>query len=424
MAAGEGPRLWAAATLAAAAASAAAGLALGLEPSAAALLAGALVLAAAWAVWLWTSAPSQAARQRDGREAQVFAEAAAFDVLRRIPEPCLVVNAASRVAMANDAAAAFFGLADGRPLAAVLRAPAILDAVARSLDGGPAEDVEFELPVPVSRHIEAHVTALPAGADPRALVLMRDVTAVRRVERMRADFVANASHELRTPLASLAGFIETLRGPARDDAEARDRFLEIMEVQAARMRRLIDDLLSLSRIELNEHVRPEGRVDLRAVFRDVLDGAQPQIEAARATVRIEAAADVPPVTGDRDELVQVVQNLLDNAIKYAAEGGEIRLTLAAREPDLTLGPEPLVAMAVADQGPGIAREHLPRLTERFYRVDDKTSRERGGTGLGLAIVKHIVNRHLGRLEIDSAPGEGSRFTVLLPRFKPRAIGGD
>jgi two-component system phosphate regulon sensor histidine kinase PhoR len=242
------------------------------------------------------------------------------------------------------------------------------------------------------------------------LVLLHDITDARRVEAMRVDFVANASHELKTPLASLSGFIDTLRGHARDDPEAQARFLEIMAEQAGRMRRLIDDLLSLSRIELREHVRPDREVDLLGVVKDVTDALGPLAEQNGVEIVISASADLPKVRGDRDELAQVVQNLADNALRYGRAGKRIEISLA---PDVRAG-RPMLRLSVRDFGPGIPREHLPRLTERFYRVDAAASRAKGGTGLGLAIVKHIVNRHQGMLGMDSELGRGAIFTVHIP----------
>ncbi|BCW90676.1 Adaptive-response sensory-kinase SasA [Alphaproteobacteria bacterium SO-S41] len=346
---------------------------------------------------------------------QPLRDPAPLEVLRHafaaLPDACLLIDLYGRVVMRNTAAGDLTGAVEGKPFAAAFRIPAVLQAVDRVLDEGPAEEISFTLPVPIERTIEAHVAPLgAAGYGAHAVVLLRDTTAMTRVERMRADFVANASHELRTPLTSLSGFIETIRGPARDDPEAQARFLEIMQTQADRMRRLIDDLLSLSRIELNEHVRPSGKVDLAGIAGDVVDAVQPQLGRAGIKAIITAEPGVPSVLGERDELIQVVQNLLDNAVKYGSEGGDVAIRIGAVQ-ELT---GMMVTCAVSDKGPGIAREHLPRLTERFYRVDAKASRERGGTGLGLAIVKHIVNRHRGRLEIESEPGQGSRFTVFLP----------
>ena len=250
---------------------------------------------------------------------------------------------------------------------------------------------------------------------------------MKRAEEARADFVANASHELRTPLAAVSGFIDTLKGHARDDEKAREKFLDIMSVEAGRMRRLIDDLLSLTRIELNEHVPPSGEVDLAGVVRDAAAALMPLAEADDVTIAIEAAPDLPLVAGERDELIQLFQNLLNNAIKYGRQGGHVWVTVSravAPASPLGRGGVPaLVSASVRDDGEGIPREAIPRLTERFYRVDVKRSRERGGTGLGLAIVKHIVNRHQGRLLIESQPGEGSTFTVLLPAVSVRKMEG-
>jgi two-component system phosphate regulon sensor histidine kinase PhoR len=227
---------------------------------------------------------------------------------------------------------------------------------------------------------------------------------------MRADFIANASHELRTPLASLSGFIDTLLGPARDDAEARARFLAIMKTQATRMARLIDDLLSLSRVELTEHMHPETPVDLVPVVRQVVDGLQTLALDRKVEIKIAQPNAPVMVAGDRDELTRVFENLAENALKYGAGGKRVEIAFAERtSPD---GAEALVS--VRDYGPGIAAEHIPRLTERFYRVDVAQSRAEGGTGLGLALVKHILNRHRGKLNIESAAGQGATFTVRLP----------
>jgi two-component system phosphate regulon sensor histidine kinase PhoR len=228
---------------------------------------------------------------------------------------------------------------------------------------------------------------------------------------MRADFVANAGHELKTPLSTLLGFIETLRGPARDDAAARERFLGILYEQAGRMARLVDDLLSLSRIEQKVHIHPDTTTDLVMIVNEVTDGLAPLARERDVEIRINGEADSLDVLGDRDELIRVFENLIENALKYGASGKRVDITLT-REP---AAGEPRDAMvAVRDYGPGIAPEHLPRLTERFYRVDIAESRAQGGTGLGLALVKHILNRHRGRLMIDSTLGSGATFTARLP----------
>jgi two-component system phosphate regulon sensor histidine kinase PhoR len=250
------------------------------------------------------------------------------------------------------------------------------------------------------------------------LMTFHDLTPLRRVEEMRADFVANASHELRTPLAALSGFIETLQGSARDDAKARARFLAIMQDQARRMARLIDDLLSLSRIELNAHRRPDTPVDLVPIIRQVADGLETLAHDRGVVIDVEAA-NALTVPGDRDELVRLFENLIENALKYGAPGKRVDIKLSE---SVSAEGAPEARVGVRDYGPGIAPEHLPRLTERFYRVDVRESRAQGGTGLGLALVKHILNRHRGRLSIESVPGAGATFTVYLPTVAVAPVG--
>jgi len=364
-------------------------------------------------------AREEVAAARRELEASVSGDLAVFDAL---PDPLLMISAERRIQRANPAAEEMLeaggGLA-GRDLTSVLRNPELLDAVEAVLGGAEGRVAEFARPGQVARYFSARVARLPGARrdGAAAIVTLHDLTALKRAEQMRADFVANASHELRTPLASLLGFIETLKGPAREDAEAQERFLEVMHEQGRRMARLVEDLLSLSRIELLEHSPPRGRADLAALVRTVVNTLQPQASARNMSFEL-ALEGLPKVTGDPDELTQVLQNLIDNALKYGRAGTAVRVAGRALAPDSTqtrrLG-RPGVALSVADRGEGIAREHLSRLTERFYRVDTARSRKLGGTGLGLAIVKHILNRHRGRLEIESTPGEGSTFTVLLPR---------
>ncbi len=377
---------------------------------AALLIAFAAVAAGALGWWLARRPASPvAARAVD------VADTAALDdlnaILQALPHAALLLDEAGRVTARNQQAADLTGATAGKPFGATFRVPDLLNAIEQVRDGGERADASFTLPVPVERSIEAHVAPVNASGRRYVLVFLHDITAMVRVEKMRADFVANASHELRTPLTSLSGFLETIMGPARDDPEATQRFLEIMQTQASRMRRLIDDLLSLSRIELNEHVRPSAKADLGAIARDVVDAAQPALNRAGIKAVISVADGAQPVTGARDELLQIAQNLIDNAVKYGGEGGDVSVSIFPAEG--------ATALSVTDKGPGIAREHIPRLTERFYRVDDAASRERGGTGLGLAIVKHILNRHRGRLEIESEPGKGSRFTVFIPVWQPQ-----
>lgn len=346
----------------------------------------------------------------------------AREMLERLPDPLMLLDESNRVVLANTAMRALVGTeANNKNVSAVLRTPALLEAIERSPSIGQPQSIAFSLPVPLEQHYQAHVMC--TEHTPRlTAVLLHNVTAMVRAQEARSDFIANASHELRTPLAALSGFIDTLRGHARDDEEARERFLDIMSGEANRMRRLIDDLLSLTRIEQNEHVPPVDEVDIYAVVSEAAAALQGLASLDRVTLSIEQQGDLPLVLGDRDELVQLFQNLMHNAIKYGRRGGKVHVTLSPHPDEAAVpgrhGAESLIAIAVKDDGDGIPREAIPRLTERFYRVDVRRSRERGGTGLGLAIVKHIVNRHHGRLIIDSQPGEGSTFTVLLPVRRP------
>jgi two-component system phosphate regulon sensor histidine kinase PhoR len=336
-------------------------------------------------------------------------------VLAGLPQPVIALDAHGDVLAANAPARAVApALRVREPVSLALRVPEVLDAIRRAIASDVPQRAEFIERVPLDRWYEAIVVpvVLPEPSRPSAsrlvLVTLDDLTPLRRVEEMRADFIANASHELRTPLAALSGFIETLSGSARDDPEARERFLVIMRAQATRMARLIDDLLSLSRIELNAHLRPSTRVDLRAIVRQVVDGLQTLARDREVEVNVSASSEPIDVLGDRDELLRVFENLIENALKYAASGKRVDVALSA---DAARGE---ASIAIRDYGPGIAPEHLPRLTERFYRVDVADSRAQGGTGLGLALVKHILNRHGGRLTIESALGQGATFTAVLP----------
>ena len=339
---------------------------------------------------------------------------AARDLFEHLPDPLLLLEPSGRVLFANKAMGTVLGLeAHRKHVSTVLRTPVVLEAVERTAATGEPASVEFTVHVPVERHYEAHVSRTEQVPRITAL-LLHDLTAMKRSEQARADFVANASHELRTPLAAVSGFIDTLKGHAKEDPEAREKFLDIMSVEAGRMRRLIDDLLSLTRIEQNEHVRPSGRVALGDIVRDAVAALTPLAAADKVSIAIEEAPDLPDVVGERDELIQLFQNLIHNAIKYGKHGGHVWLTLSATPSQPRRGAGAMVSVAVRDDGEGIPREAIPRLTERFYRVDVKRSREKGGTGLGLAIVKHILNRHQGRMQVESQPGRGSSFIVSLP----------
>lgn len=323
-----------------------------------------------------------------------------------LPNPCFILTEDGSVRYANDRAIGLFGIVVGEVLTYRLRYPGLVAAFGRVTKGEGPQQVQFEERVPTERTFSAWFASLRGAGDGNNYVLvLDDLTEARATERMRVDFVANASHELRTPLASLSGFVETLQGPARNDAEARDRFLAMMHDQALRMSRLIDDLLSLSRVEMRAHVRPNDQVDLIALVRHVIDTMTPL--AAEMGVRIEAELPDHKITiaGDRDELVQVFNNLVENACKYGQAGERVVVRITGGEEG---GP---CSVVVKDFGPGIAPEHVPRLTERFYRVDADESRRHRGTGLGLAIVKHIVSRHRARLQVESIPGRGAQFAV-------------
>lgn len=332
------------------------------------------------------------------------------DALR---DPCFLIDRRAHLQYANPAALRDFpGAAIGDPLAFTLRNPAFLNTVDQAVRTGRRAEGEFSISVPTETWYQVEVTPLeaPEGAPLFLTVMLFNRTEQRRLDRMRADFVANASHELRTPLTSLIGFLDTLMGPAAKDKAARERFLEIMRGQAERMAGLIDDLLSLSRIELHQHRRPTGTANLAHVVGETVELLQPQAEEAGIAIEFESDIEDPVVTGDRNELAQVFQNLIDNALKYGGDGG--RVVVKLQRATERAGAD--VVVRVTDFGPGIAAEYVPRLTERFFRVDADASRRKKGTGLGLAIVKHIVTRHRGELSIVSELGKGTTVSVYLP----------
>jgi len=334
-------------------------------------------------------------------------------VISGVPDAVIVLDRASNVIGWNAAAQKIApALAAGSPLSLALRSADLISAVRRAAAARKAERIEFQEHVPIDTWWDAHIIPVEVSGPGRSraefiVLTFQDLAPLRRVEEMRTNFVANVSHELRTPLASVLGFVETLQGPAREDVTARDRFLVIMKEQAMRMKRLIDDLLSLSRAELGASVQPEQIVDVVNIVRQVADGLRPLAQEREVAIKIEAPAEPLNVRGDHDELVRVFENLIENALKYGGTGKKVDVSLARMPPHT-------VRISVRDYGPGIAAEHLPRLTERFYRVDVTESRAQGGTGLGLALVKHVLNRHRGRLLIDSELGKGATFTVELP----------
>lgn len=330
--------------------------------------------------------------------------------LSAIDMPLYLLDARENLRYENAAASSAFGLTPvGQHLSLRVRSPAILDMVRETIATGRPNSVEYSERLPSTQVYLARVAAVDPsrqkdGSERFFILSFRDISESRRIDKMRSDFVANASHELRTPLAALGGFIETLQGPARRDPKAAERFLGIMMEQVARMNRLVDDLLSLSRLELKAHIAPSERVELGPLLGYVCDGLAPLAESLG--VKIEVSLPDSPVTvaGDKDELLQVFENLIQNACKYGQEGKKVEVTLGG-------GGDHPVEVSVRDYGQGIPAEHIPRLTERFYRVNVEASRSKKGTGLGLAIVKHILTRHRARLLVNSKVGEGSTFTV-------------
>ncbi|MDO9416358.1 MAG: phosphate regulon sensor histidine kinase PhoR [Pararhizobium sp.] len=331
-------------------------------------------------------------------------------VLDALDTPVLVIAADETVLFQNDAAEKAFGsIPQNTYLAARVRSPGILDMVRETMATGVVNQIEHSerLPSEAVYIVRVAPASLPdpaAGPQIVYFISYRDISQARRIDRMRSDFVANASHELRTPLASLKGFIETLQGPARNDLKSHEKFLGIMNEQATRMSRLIDDLLSLSRLELKSHIAPDTSVDLAPLLGHVGDALAPLATDLDVTISLDLPKDPVFVQGDRDELIEVFENLVENACKYGQEGKKVEVTLGRT-------PQGGAEVTVRDYGPGIPAEHVPRITERFYRVNVEASRSKKGTGLGLAIVKHILTRHRARLLVRSEIGEGTVFTV-------------
>ncbi|MBB2158353.1 histidine kinase [Gluconacetobacter diazotrophicus] len=391
------------------------------------VVAGMALLAAGGMGWRMVAGRRRAATEDPGsdpaRAAPPSADALSrmIEVLDLVPAAILVLDAGGRILHAGPGAWELFG----DSLGAIVRHPAAQSALLRLHEGDRAE-VDMVLDVPVRRAVRAQFRRVDIGrGESVVLATLLDVSEQDAVERMRTDFVAYASHELRTPLAALTGFIETLRGPAADDPPAQQRFLGVMAGQAARMQRLLDRLLMLSRVQMSEHRKPRGQVNPAAVIARVRDETAPLLDGGPATLHIDMADDLPSFPGDSDQVVQVLLNLIENAIKYGSGESDraVRIGLRVRQAapsamvgvdvGATGGARNGIAFAVTDNGPGIEARHLPRLTERFYRVEGTAAR-RTGTGLGLAIVKHIIDRHDGRLTIDSVVGRGTAFTVWFP----------
>ncbi len=340
-----------------------------------------------------------------------------------LPDILVMCNDDHVIVRTNKAARTIFGqnLAN-KPLRTVIPNDVLANGVSAVIEELKGREVEFRLDDPVPRDFRAIIERFPIASTGgiSVIITLNDVTELKRVEKMRADFVANASHEIRTPLASIKGFVETLRGPAKDDPEARDEFLKVMDEQATRMTNLITDLLSLSKIEMNAHSTPQGKVDVLRIIRNEKETFSWLAKEKDMTIRIELSDTLPPARGEERELMQVVHNLIGNAIKYGNASTEVTVTarvtsMLPQDPNF-VNQDRAICVSITDRGEGIPKQHLPRLTERFYRVDSARTRTIGGTGLGLAIVKHIINRHRGVLAIDSVVGEGSTFSVFLPIY--------
>ena len=343
-------------------------------------------------------------------------ESIARSMLMAVPLPLILIDPEERIEGMNAPASALFGsVGEGRHYVTALRQPLLIDCIEKALRQRLEARTRYSRTEQEGEEIYRVVAApVQSESGPGVLVSFQDVTDLRRAEQMRRDFVANVSHELKTPLTALLGFIETLKGAARDDPHARERFLGIMEREAGRMNRLVHDLLSLSRVEGDERLRPTDPTDVRQIIQSTVTALRPMAEASTVDIAIMGDMDRSLVVpGDQDQLTQVFTNLLENAIKYGGGGGIVTIALSRqdRAPGFKDG---FVQVDVIDQGDGFDPVHIPRLTERFYRVDNHRSHELGGTGLGLSIAKHILNRHRGRFRIESAPGQGARFSVLLP----------
>ncbi len=395
-----------------------------------------MVLAAAACFWAMREGRRFVIASTGDDQIELVGLAELAPLLEALPDPALLIDPEGRIVSSNAAARRQMHFETrGQFLTSILRHPDVLEAVQAAVRDGITQAVEYETPAQVDRHTRCYVAPVTWGADRAAMLVFHDQTAKISTERMRADFLANASHELRTPLASLTLLIETIAGAARDNTADRDRFLGMMQVQADRMRRLIDDLLSLSRIELDEHVPPSDRADLAAVAHEVADSLAPLVSERNINLDVRTPDTPVTVVGERFQLAQIVQNLIDNAVKYTPDGGTVTVEVAAsgdrEEVSAQAGRRweeagrialltPTAAanrsyayVRVEDAGPGVSRRFLPRLGERFFRVEREMGDERGGTGLGLAIVKHIVNRHRGGFLVESQPGRGSAFAAYV-----------
>ncbi len=372
----------------------------------------------------WASAPLAKEREQNAKVARSKTAKRKNEkiiweqLIESIPDPVFILGPQNKLLYANEQAKNIFNIKSlGVGISAIIRTPKLLEAIDAVTESKEKKKIQLVERTPIERQFTVNIAWLAREdkSDPTILVHFRDLTEQERLNRMRADFIANASHELRTPIASLLGFVETLQGPAKNDEVAREKFLGIMAVQGRRMTNLVDDLLSLSRVEMNAHKIPNEKVDLVTLLHNTMDSLTPLAEQQNIKLEFEEPEEEFVAIGEEDELSQVFQNLVHNAIKYGKSDGEgyVRLFLAHIKRDKNKQEQ--IKVIVEDNGIGIASHHIPRLTERFYRADIEQSREKGGTGLGLAITKHIITRHRGELKVNSRKGHGSIFSVLLPK---------
>lgn len=372
----------------------------------------------------WVSAPLASERKTNARKSRKNTSKRKKEkviwgqLIESIPDPVFILGTQNKIIFANEQAINLFNIKDlGVNLAAIIRTPQLLETIEAVKESKAKEQIQLVERTPIERQFTVNIAWLSreGDTDPAILLHFRDLTEQERLNRMRADFIANASHELRTPIASISGFIETLQGPAKDDEVAREKFLGIMAVQGKRMTNLVDDLLSLSRVEMNAHKIPNAKINLTTLLHNTIDSLAPLAEQQDIKIVFDEPEGEFIAIGEEDELSQVFQNLVHNAIKYSKNDGEgyVRIYLAHSKRDKNK--QEKIKVIVEDNGIGIASHHIPRLTERFYRADSEQSRQKGGTGLGLAITKHIVTHHRGELKINSRKGKGSTFSVLLPK---------
>ena len=332
-------------------------------------------------------------------------------LINEIEDYILFINSFNAISAANKAAKSFYGDIIGKNLSSFLRAPDLLDKIEKCRDERVNEYLEFEINLPTYSFFRLTIVPL---SQKNVLIVVKDYTDVKKSEQLRSDFVANVSHELKTPLVSIKGFLETISNSAKDDPKAQEKFIKIMQEQANKMEILILDLMSLSRIEMQEHIQPDGKVDMKEIISNIQNIPNKILSNKNININFKIEDNLPFVRGDYDKLSEVVQNIYDNAIKYTKENTTIDILLKSNPEKFSNGS---VFLSIKDEGIGIAKEEIHRVTERFYRSANAKKNMIQGTGLGLAIVKHIVNQHRGELEINSRLNEGSEFIIHLPLYE-------